>query len=124
MGQIIIKRIYETPFAEDGYRMLVDRLWPRGVRKEDAELDEWNKNLPPSVELRKWFDHRPERFKEFETKYRLELTKLKDELKRVKDISKGSNLTLLYGAEDPHINHAIVLLKVLTKAVTQNQKIK
>jgi len=115
MKQIQIKRIYEQPLAEDGYRMLVDRLWPRGIKKEVAKLDEWNKNLPPSVELRKWFDHKPERFKEFESKYRLELTKIKDELNRVRDITKHSNLTLLYGAKDPHINHAIVLLNVLMK---------
>jgi len=115
MKQIQIKRIYETPLAEDGYRMLVDRLWPRGVKKEDAKLDEWNKNLPPSVELRKWFGHKSDRFKEFECKYRLELSKLKEELKRVKDIAKHSNLTLLYGAKYPHFNHAVVLLKVLMR---------
>jgi len=115
MKKIQIKRIYVDAEDEDGYRILVDRLWPRGIKKEYAKLDEWNKDIPPSDDLRKWFDHQPERFKEFEKKYRMELTKKKEDLRRVRDIAKHTNLTLLYGANDPHINHAAVLLKVLEK---------
>ncbi|HVT86255.1 MAG TPA: DUF488 domain-containing protein [Chitinophagaceae bacterium] len=115
MKQIQIKRIYEAPSEEDGYRLLVDRLWPRGVKKEDAKLDEWNKNLAPSDQLRKWFNHKPERFKEFEKRYRAELSGLKDELKRIKSLSNHSNVTLLYGAKDPELNQAVVLLKILER---------
>lgn len=113
MKQIRIKRVYEEPLDEDGYRILIDRLWPRGLKKEYAKLDEWNKVLPPSAELRKWFDHQPERFKEFEIKYRLELSRSEDELKRVKDIARDKNLTLVYAAKDPDINHAVILLDVV-----------
>ncbi len=110
---IKIKRIYEQPTPDDGYRILVDRLWPRGVRKEFAALDEWNKTITPSVELRKWFDHQAERFQEFSDLYKAELTSYQDELKRLITIAESNNLTLLYAAKDPKINHAIVLLEVL-----------
>lgn len=115
MNSIQIKRIYEAPSEKDGYRLLVDRLWPRGVKKENAKLDEWDKNLAPSDALRKWFDHKPERFKEFEKKYRAELSELKDELKRIKNISRQTNLTLLYSAKDTEMNQAVVLLKILNR---------
>jgi uncharacterized protein YeaO (DUF488 family) len=115
MNTIQIKRIYEAPAKEDGYRILVDRLWPRGVKKENAKLDEWNKNLAPSDQLRKWFDHRPERFKEFEKRYRDELSELKNELKRIKKLSKSGTVTLLYGAKDQEMNQAVVLLKILNR---------
>ncbi|MBS1680155.1 MAG: DUF488 family protein [Bacteroidetes bacterium] len=110
---INIKRIYEKPSGEDGYRMLVDKLWPRGVKKEEAHIDEWNKEVPPSTDLRKWFDHKPENFEKFCKLYEKELALKKDELKRIKSIARKSGVTLLYGAKDPHINHAVVLLKVL-----------
>jgi uncharacterized protein YeaO (DUF488 family) len=115
MNTIQIKRIYEAPAKEDGYRILVDRLWPRGVKKENAKLDEWNKNLAPSDQLRKWFNHQPERFKEFEKRYRAELSELKDELKRIQKLSRDSTVTLLYGAKDPEMNQAVVLLKILNR---------
>ena len=109
-----MKRIYDTPEPEDGYRMLVDRLWPRGVKKADAAIDEWNKNIAPSPELRKWFVHKPENFKRFSGLYAAELRTKKSELKRIKSIQKIQNLTLLYAAKDTQINHAAVLLKVLS----------
>jgi uncharacterized protein YeaO (DUF488 family) len=115
MNTIQIKRIYEAPAKEDGYRILVDRLWPRGVKKENAKLDEWNKNLAPSDQLRKWFNHQPERFKEFEKRYRAELSELKDELKRIQKLSKSGTVTLLYGAKDREMNQAVVLLKILKR---------
>lgn len=108
-----IKRIYESPTPDDGYRVLVDRLWPRGVSKEFAALDEWNKTITPSVELRKWFDHKAERFQEFSQLYKGELTSYQDELIRLKAIAETQNLTLLYAAKDPQVNHAAVLLEVL-----------
>ena len=111
---ITIKRIYEDYDKADGYRMLVDRLWPRGIKKEAAKLDEWNKDIAPSPELRKWFDHQEEKFKEFSKKYKEELLQNnKAEIKRIRDIAKKEKLTLLYGAKDPKINHAVVLLDVI-----------
>jgi len=105
-----IKRIYDLPKVSDGYRILVDRLWPRGVTKESAALDEWLKDAAPSPELRKWFSHKPDRFEEFSRKYLIELEEnkpLQDKLRDVKGQHK--TVTLLYAARDPQINHAVVL---------------
>lgn len=113
MMKVNIKRIYEKPGPEDGYRMLVDRLWPRGISKEEAAIDEWNKDIAPTTALRKWFGHQPERFEAFAKRYKTELSAKTDELKRIKAIARHQNLTLLYGAKDPHINQAAVLLEVL-----------
>ncbi len=113
MNKIRIKRIYEIPLDEDGYRILVDKLWPRGLKKENAALDEWNKSIPPSTELRKWFGHKAENFKRFEELYKIELKAKTEELKRIKSIAMAQNLTLLYAAKNEQINHAIVLLNVL-----------
>ena len=110
-----IKRIYEEPNKNDGYRVLIDRVWPRGVSKEFAALDEWNKAVTPSVELRKWFGHDPLRFEEFKMLYQKELKYQHEELKRLKSIADTQNLTLLYAAKDPQINHATILLDVLKK---------
>ncbi len=115
MGKIKIKRIYDEPTDDDGYRVLVDRLWPRGVSKKDASLDEWNKEIAPSPELRKWFDHKEERFQEFGRLYREELTANAKELNRLKILAKKEAVTLLYGAKDPAINHAVVLKELLMK---------
>lgn len=108
-----IKRVYEEPAAADGYRVLVDRLWPRGVSKQKAKLDLWLKDIAPSKELREWFGHKPERFKEFEARYKLEL-KNNPALAELKKIIAGHpTTTLLYGAHDPQFNQAAVLLKYL-----------
>lgn len=113
MGKIKIKRIYDEPTDDDGYRVLVDRLWPRGVSKMDARLDEWNKEIAPSPELRKWFDHKEERFQEFRRLYREELMAKPEELNRLKTLAKREVVTLLYGAKDPETNHAVVLKELL-----------
>ena len=115
MKQIIIKRIYEKPEQSDGYRVLVDRLWPRGIKKENAAINEWNKEIPPSSELRKWFNHTPELFTEFKKRYKEELKSKQEELKRLKNIAAKQNVTLLYSAKDSQMNQAVVLLEVLTK---------
>jgi uncharacterized protein YeaO (DUF488 family) len=109
-----IKRAYEPANADDGLRILVDRLWPRGLRKVSAALNCWMKDVAPSTGLRKWFDHRPERFAEFAKRYRKELsgTAALAELKR---LGKRDRVSLLYGARDPRINHAAVLLSILEK---------
>ncbi|HRP01386.1 MAG TPA: DUF488 family protein [Candidatus Kapabacteria bacterium] len=111
--QIEIKRIYEGHNDSDGYRILVDRLWPRGISKENAMLNEWLKDIAPSSELRKWFNHIPERYQEFKDKYIIELNHHIEELRRLKSISKTQKLTLLYSAKDTTYNQAVVLLEVL-----------
>ncbi len=111
--RIHIKRIYEQPDEKDGYRILVDRLWPRGVKKESAKLDEWNKEVAPSPALRIWFDHKAEHFERFSELYRQELAQKMDELVRIRQISDQQHVTLLYAARDPEINHANVILSVL-----------
>lgn len=108
-----IKRIYDPPGEDDGYRVLIDRLWPRGVSKENAQLDEWNKQVTPTPELRKWFDHKEERFQEFEFRYREELKNQTEELDKLRSIAKSEQVTLLYAAKSPTINHATILLNVL-----------
>lgn len=108
-----LKRIYEKPAPQDGYRVLIDRLWPRGVSKEDAALDEWNKNVSPSTNLRKWFDHQPELFEQFSKKYKEELLQHTDDLEKLKSISETQELTLLYASKDEVNNHSVVLLDVL-----------
>jgi uncharacterized protein YeaO (DUF488 family) len=115
LDNIQIKRIYEKPAIADGYRVLVDRLWPRGIKKETAMLDEWNKEIAPSTELRKWFDHKEERFAEFGKRYTEELQLQEMELDRLRKIAKTKKISLLYAAKNPKINHALVLLTVLTQ---------
>lgn len=108
-----IKRIYETPDEADGYRILVDRLWPRGVSKEQATIDEWLKEIAPSPELRDWFGHKPERFEEFRIRYQTELADNDAILKIKKLETENKTVTLLYAAKDPVHNHAVVLMEVL-----------
>lgn len=113
MEDIIIKRIYEKPARDDGYRLLVDRVWPRGISKDEAKLDEWNKDIGPSTELRKWFNHQDERFEEFAKRYKEELKLQKEALKEIKKISKTKQVCLLYGAKNEKFNQAVVIRSVL-----------
>jgi uncharacterized protein YeaO (DUF488 family) len=107
---VSIKRAYEPAARSDGSRILVDRLWPRGISKRKAALDGWMKEVAPSPHLRRWFGHKPERFKDFAKRYRAELkgNPALEELRALK-----GKVTLVYGARDSKINHAIVLAKVL-----------
>jgi uncharacterized protein YeaO (DUF488 family) len=107
-----LKRVYEPPATEDGQRVLVDRLWPRGLRREKAALAAWMKDIAPTSSLRVWFDHRPERFNEFSRRYRKELTR-NVALQELKRLGKRDRVTLVYGARDPQINHAAVLVSLL-----------
>ena len=108
--QIHVKRIYDDPADEDGYRVLIDRLWPRGVRKEDAHFDAWVKDLAPSSELRQWFAHDPARFRDFGVRYRRELADHRRDLDELLAAAgPAGSLTLLYAAADPVHNHAVVL---------------
>ena len=111
--KIAIKRAYEEASDNDGYRVLVDRLWPRGVKKEVLALGEWCKEIAPSTKLRKWFDHKPERFGEFHEKYRDELQASDVPAVLLKRARSYAQLTLIYGAKDPEINHAVVLKEYL-----------
>lgn len=111
-----IKRIYDTPENDDGFRILIDRLWPRGVSKEKAKLDLWMKDIAPTDELRKWFGHDPEKWDGFKNKYLNELEDKKELIKQMKIIEKNNDkVTLLYSAKDEEHNNAIVLLEVLEK---------
>lgn len=109
------KRVYDTPAATDGYRILVDRLWPRGLTKEAAKLDEWLKAIAPSPELRKWFNHDPERWEEFVKRYRSELsgTPAQSCLDRLAGLARQGPVTLLYATREDRHNSASVLLDVL-----------
>ena len=113
MKTIQIKRVYDDKSDDDGYRVFVDRLWPRGVSKEDAHFNEWMKELAPSTELRKWFDHKPERFDEFSKRYRKELKEQDEKLDELRDIAKTKKVTLLFAAKDIEINNAVVIRDVL-----------
>jgi uncharacterized protein YeaO (DUF488 family) len=108
--KIKIKRIYETPEKEDGFRILVDRLWPRGFTKERAAVDLWLKEIAPSTALRKWFNHIPEKWEEFKKRYRSEIRENKEALSLLKEQMKKGNVTLLYAAKDEEHNDAIILL--------------
>ena len=110
---IRIKRIYEEPAMDDGYRVLVDRVWPRGVSKVDAHLDEWLKDIGPSTELRKWFGHEPPKYAEFKKRYAKELKEHADEVERIRTLAGKQRLCLLYGAKDEEHNQAVVLREVL-----------
>ncbi len=113
MGEIRIKRIYEAPSGDDGYRMLVDRVWPRGVSKKAAEIDDWNKDVAPSEKLRKWFGHDPSKFSQFADHYRKELAGKPAILSGILQAAGKKNLTLLYGTKDREHNQAVVLRDVL-----------
>ena len=110
---ITLKRAYDPAAADDGYRVLVDRLWPRGVSREDARLDDWARELAPSTELRRWFGHDPERFEEFQRRYREELAQHGDELEELRARASSVRLTLVFGARDTEHNDAVVLAEVL-----------
>jgi uncharacterized protein YeaO (DUF488 family) len=111
---ILIKRVYEAGGREDGFRILVDRLWPRGISKERAKLDLWMKEVAPSDALRKWFSHKPERWAGFVKRYRAELREKKALLSRIRELEREKGtITLVFGARDVLLNNAAALKKVL-----------
>jgi uncharacterized protein YeaO (DUF488 family) len=113
---IAIKRAYDDPAKSDGVRVLVDRIWPRGVSKDDAALDEWYKDIAPSNELRKWFGHDPDKWREFQKRFRAELNANREALKPLIDKArKAKKLTLVYGARDTKHNNAVVIKSYLEK---------
>ena len=104
-----VKRIYDPPSKDDGKRILVDRLWPRGIKRDDARIDEWLKDIAPSDELRKWFSHEPSRWQEFRKRYRSELKKNSSLIERLTTESARGTITLLFAAKDVKRNNAVVL---------------
>lgn len=112
-----VRRVYEERKRGDGNRVLVDRIWPRGVSKEKADLDDWCKDVAPSTELRKWYAHDPDRFKEFSRRYKAELKEAErsEVLDHLRSLAKKRNLTLLTATKDPDISEAAVLAKVLNR---------
>jgi uncharacterized protein YeaO (DUF488 family) len=114
---IRLKRAYEPAAPEDGYRVLIDRLWPRGVTRERAALDEWERELAPSPELRQWFGHEPGRFAEFRRRYIEELRGERPRLTRLRRLARDGTLTLVFSAHDAEHNDAVVLAEVLRRGL-------
>jgi uncharacterized protein YeaO (DUF488 family) len=113
---IRIKRIYDDSTPADGFRVLVDRIWPRGITKRRADLDAWLRELAPSTELRIWFGHDPKRWSVFRERYRTELGERTPELATLRQRAERERVTLLYGAKDPQVNHAVVLAEAIREA--------
>ena len=112
LNWVYVKRIYDPYDKQDGIRILVDRLWPRGIKKIDAHITEWTKEVAPSSDLRKWFNHQPVRFSKFQEDYVQELRQNEQKrmiVEKIAQRSKENTVTLLYGAKDPVHNHAVIL---------------
>jgi uncharacterized protein YeaO (DUF488 family) len=112
-----VKRVYEAPEGADGYRVLIDRLWPRGVSRERAALAEWDRALPPSTALRRWFDHDPSRFEEFRRRYIEELRDQRPRIAELRRRAREGTLTLVYSARDTEHNDAVVLAEILRRGL-------
>jgi len=110
---IYIKRIYDPQVKDDGFRILVDRLWPRGLKKEEAKIDLWLKEIAPTSELRQWFNHDPDKWKEFCHRYSKELDKRTEELRILQKLGECCRITLVYSAKDTIHNNAVALKKIL-----------
>ena len=119
--QIQIKRVYAEPATGDGLRVLVDRIWPRGMSKDKAQVDEWLKELAPSAALRKWFGHDPAKWEAFQKRYFAELQENPAVVRFLADHEAKSSLTLLYGAKDEEHNQAVVLKRYLEGLLAENQ---
>ncbi len=112
---IKIKRIYEKASAEDGYRLLVDQLWPRGLTKEKARVDRWLKEIAPSKELRKWYNHEPEKWPEFKRRYFEELDENNSLVDELIAIIRGRDVTFLFSSKEPELNNAFALKEYIEK---------
>ena len=108
---IRIKRVYERSTAEDGRRVLVDRLWPRGLKKADAKIDDWPKDLAPSNELRKWYGHDPKKWLQFKGRYFRELEGKPEEVQSLLNLVRGKKVTFLFGSKEERLNNAVALKK-------------
>jgi uncharacterized protein YeaO (DUF488 family) len=108
-----IKRVYDPVSPDDGKRVLVDRLWPRGIKKEKAQIDEWLKEISPSNELRKWYSHDPAKWAEFKKRYKKELAEKSELLKKIKAEAKKQTVTLLFSTKELELNNAVALKEIL-----------
>jgi uncharacterized protein YeaO (DUF488 family) len=117
-----IKRVYDPASSSDGYRVLIDRLWPRGVSRQSAKLDDWMKELAPSTELRHWFGHEPARFEEFRRRYIAELRDERPRLTALRRRARGGRLTLVYSAHDTEHNDAVVLAEILSRGLPKTRR--
>src|ERR1044071_1174756 len=113
--ELKLKRVYEAPHKNDGTRILVDRLWPRGLTKEKAKVDLWLKEIAPSTELRKWFGHDPKKWRSFRKRYQTEIKHHTDQLKLLTSKVKEGRVTIIYGARDQKHNEAVVLKEFLER---------
>jgi uncharacterized protein YeaO (DUF488 family) len=119
-GEIRLKRAYESPELGDGARILVDRLWPRGIKKANAAIDRWFRDIAPSAELRRWFGHRPERWPEFRRRYLAELQERPELIEEIRKVARAGPVTLVYAARDEGHNDAVVLKELLTGASAES----
>jgi uncharacterized protein YeaO (DUF488 family) len=120
LTNIRLKRAYEPATPDDGWRVLIDRLWPRGISRERAQLDEWEKQLAPSAELRQWFGHEPARFDEFRRRYMDELHGQRPRLAALRRRAHAGTVTLVYSAHDTEHNDAVVLAEVLRRGLRRD----
>ncbi len=114
-GQLRLKRAYEPPSPDDGVRVLVDRLWPRGLRRADAAIHRWMKEIAPSTELRQWFGHDPQRWPEFQRRYAKELRQQTAALDELSELARHNTVTLVFGARDEEHNDAVALRELLLR---------
>jgi uncharacterized protein YeaO (DUF488 family) len=114
-AHIKTKRVYDAPSSSDGVRILVDRLWPRGLRKEDAAISHWLRDLAPSDALRQWFAHEPARWPGFRKRYAIELASQREAVRKVRDLARRGAVTLLYAAHDVAHNNAVALRNILLR---------
>jgi uncharacterized protein YeaO (DUF488 family) len=121
--RILVKRVYEPAAKSDGFRVLVDRLWPRGLSKETAHLDLWLRDIAPSTTLRKWFNHDPGRWSEFQRRYHAELKTKREPLRELTTRAKKGAVTLLYSAKDEQHNQAVALRNFLLKRLASRKPI-
>ncbi len=118
--RVWLRRAYEPPTRNDGYRVLVDRIWPRGVSKEEIQIDEWCRNIAPSNALRHWFDHEPSRWAHFCEQYRAELDENAEVLATIVERTRSRRVTLVYAARDKEHNHAVALRDVIEARRTES----
>ncbi len=119
---IQVKRVYEHPSRQDGKRILVDRLWPRGLKREETQIDEWMKDLGPSTELRKWFGHDPSKWSGFKKKFFQELNGRQEAIERLARLAGRSKITLLYGSKEERFNNAVALQEYLADRLKQQEE--
>ena len=117
-----IKRVYDKPSRDDGKRILIDRLWPRGLRKEEARIDEWLKEVAPSNELRKWFNHDPDKWEEFKKRFFAELEGRQDMVDGIIGSARKGTVTLLFGSKEERFNNAVALQEYVDSRITAAER--